>query len=259
MTSRWDVPGGPLRRRVPGLLPARPRRRGHQPRYDRHRDESHGRRIASRLDLPLPFGPTSATNVPGAQVSEASRRICVPLGRPRDITNFEPHRVQSMRLRARMSQRKNGAPANAVTMPIGSSSRSHYHAGEDVRPGQEDRSGESGRRQETPVVGAHGEPDDMRHHQTHETNAAAQRDEHSRGQRGDDESEPSQPVTFDAERGGRLLAKTEDVQRSRMSDQQHPFRQERSPQGGQATPIGRHQDRRASRTARSWPVLRWVL
>ena len=61
------------------------------------------------------------------------------------------------------------------------------------------------------MVGAYGEPDDMRHHQTHETNAAAQRDEHPCGQRGDDESEPPQAVAFDAERGGRLLAETENV------------------------------------------------
>ena len=86
-----------------------------------------------------------------------------------------------------MSQRKNGAPANAVTIPIGSSSGAtivRARTSAQIRKiAPMSAAAGSRRRWSAPTD----EADDVRHHQTDEADAAAHRDEHPGGERRDDE------------------------------------------------------------------------
>ena len=74
----------------------------------------------SSVDLPAPFGPTSATTSPGATASDTpSSSVFAPARTVMPLAAMTRHPASA--LCRSSSERKNGAPIAAVTMPIGSS------------------------------------------------------------------------------------------------------------------------------------------
>ena len=164
-------------------------------------------RTRSSVDLPAPFGPTSATRSPCAIAERDVAQDRAPAGLDRDAVGeiaLVAHSSYPVRARRR-STRKNGAPM------IG---RDDAHRDAAQEPRDEVGRGAAGAPRTTRTAagpacafGPDQEPDEVRHDEPHEPDQAGDRDARGGDQRGEGEQDRALAADVDAEVRRGLLAR----------------------------------------------------
>ena len=167
----------------------------------------------SSVDLPAPFGPTSATRSPRASGQVAPATIAPLAVGDRDGRGGQDRRGghSSYPERVRVSRnRKNGAPSSAITTPTG---MSPDQPRDEVGGGQQHRPEDRGERDDPPRRRTDQQPHDVRHDQPDEPDQAADRDRRRRGQRGQRQQDAALAADVDAEVAGGGVAEQQPVER----------------------------------------------
>ena len=184
----------------------------------------------SSVDLPAPFGPTSATVSPAATSSDTPSSSALPPARTVMPLADDHAHPTSARWRS-SNDRKNGAPIAAVTMPIGSSAgaatmRAKVSATSSrIAPRQQ-----RGRQQQAMARPDH-EAQQMRHHDADKADHAGDRDGRPGRGRDQHDRDALQPLDRDAHVERFCFAEHDQVEPARderqAAEQQHDERRNR--------------------------------
>ena len=202
----------------------------------------------SSVDLPAPFGPTSATNSPGATLSDTpSSSVFAPTRKEMAEAAMTAAHPTSALCRS-SSERKNGAPIAAVTMPIGSSAGAAMTRAKVSATSSRIAPRHKRRRQQQPVARADHQPQQMRHHDADEADHARDRHRRAGRRRHQHDRDAFEPLDRDAHVERFRLAEHDEIEPARDERQAGAASARRTARSPAPCPRWR---RRASRAART--------